>query len=334
MTARDSGITCVRRSCSIVFACVITSLAFAAAHAQAPAYPSKPVRIVVSSSPGGNLDLIARAVAQKLTENLAQPMLVENKPGGSGIIAHEFVAKARPDGYTLMITAAGGHTINPGLFKKLPYDTVNDFTSISIIARGPLILVAHPSLPVKSLRDLIALAKSKPGEIVAANGGMGTSGHLALELMMTMTGTKFLQVPYKGNPPGLTDTIAGHTSIMVDTMSTSIPLLKSGRLRAIAVTSLERSPLLPNVPSVAETLPGFEASVYIGLFGPAGMPREIVKRLSSETAQIAHNIQMQKQFADMGVELVGSTPEEFLAFIKADIAKWKKVIRQAGIELR
>jgi tripartite-type tricarboxylate transporter receptor subunit TctC len=230
------------------------------------------------------------------------------------------------------VAPAGTHTINPGLFKKLPYDTVRDFAAISIIARGPLILVAHPSLPVKSLQDLIALAKSKPGQIVAATGGNGTAGHLALELLMSMSGTKFLQIPYKSNAPGLTDTIAGQTSIMIDTMSTSIPQVKTGRLRAIAVTSLERSPLLPNVMSVSEALPGYEASVYIGLLGPAAMPREIVNKLSSEVARIARNAEMRQHFAEQGVELVGSTPEEFLAFIKADIAKWEKVIRQAGIK--
>ncbi len=333
MAASAPGVTRLRRIGGVVLACVFFAFTFAAAHAQAPAYPTKPVRLVAPVTPGGNVDLIARAMAQKLTESLAQPVLVENRPGASSIIAHELVAKAPPDGYTLMIVPAGTHTINPGLFKKLPYDTVNDFTAISIVARGPLILVANPSLPVKSLQDLIALAKTKPGQIVAATGGNGTAGHLALELLMSMSGTKFLQVPYKSNAPGLTDTLAGHTSIMIDTMSTSLPHVKAGRLRAIAVTSLERSPLFPDVMSVSETgLRGYEASVYLGLIGPAAMAREIVNKLSSEVARIAHNPQMRQQFADQGVELVGSTPEEFSAFIKADIAKWKKVISQAGIK--
>jgi len=317
---------------SVALAAVL-AFALAAAQAQSPGYPTKPVRIVVPIPPGGNVDLIARALAQKLGESLGQPMLIENRGGGSSIIGSENVAKSAPDGYSLLVAPAGTHTINPGLFKQLPYDTVRDFTAISIIARGPLILVVHPSLPVESLQDLIKLAKSKPGQIVAATGGNGTAGHLALEMMMAMSGTKFLQVPYKGNAPGLADTIAGHTSIMIDTMSTSIPQVKAGRLRAIAVTSLERSPQLPMVPSVSEAgLRGFEASVYIGLLGPAAMPREIVARLSAEVARFARNEETRHHFADQGVELVGSTPEEFLAFIKADIAKWQKVIREAGIK--
>jgi len=332
MAVDDLGKAGVPRFLGSTLACVLVS-ASAAAQAQAPAYPSKPVRIVASSGAGGNVDLIARAVAQRLAESFAQPVLVDNKPGASGIIAHEFIAKAPPDGYTLMVLPSVSHSANPSLFKKLPYDTLRDFTAISIIARGPLILVANPSLPVKSLQDLIALAKSKPGQIVAANGGNGTAGHLGLEMMMAMSGTKFLQVPYKGNAPGLTDTIAGHTAIMIDTMSTSIPHVKSGRLRAIAVTSLERSPLLPGVASVAEAgLPGYEASVYIGLLGPAGMPREIVNKLAGEVARIARNAETRLYFAEQGVEVVGSTPEEFSAFIKDDIAKWEKVIRQAGIK--
>lgn len=332
MAVRDLRVRSVRQVLRVALAllCVFT---LTAAHAQSSAYPSKPVRIVVPIPPGGNVDLIARALAQKLSESLRQAMPVENRGGGSSIIGSEFVAKSAPDGYTLLVAPAGTHTINPGLFKKLPYDTVRDFTAIGIIARGPLILVAHPALPIESLQDLIKLAKTKPGQIVAATGGNGTAGHLALEMMMAMSGTKFLQVPYKGNAPGLADTIAGHTSIMIDTMSTSIPQVKAGRLRAIAVTSLERSPQLPSVPSVSEAgLHGFEASVYIGLLGPAAMPREIVSKLSTEVARFARNEETRQHFADQGVELVGSTPEEFLSFIKTDIAKWQKVIREAGIK--
>jgi len=320
----------VRQLLGVAFA---LAFACADANAQSLAYPSKPVRLVAPVTPGGNVDLISRAVAQRLTESLGQPVLVENRAGASAMIGSEFVAKSAPDGYTLLVAPAGNHTINPGLFKKLPYDTVRDFAAIGIIARGPLVLVAHPSLNVDTLQGLIALAKTKPGQIVAATGGNGTAGHLALELLMAMSGTKFLQVPYKSNAPGLADTLAGHTSIMIDTMSTSIPLVKTGRLRALAVTSLERSPQLPTVMSISEAgLTGYEASVYIGLLAPAGTPREIVSRLSAEVAKIARNEEMRQHFADQGVELVGSSPEEFLAFIKADIAKWEKVIREAGIK--
>jgi len=309
-------------------------LSVAAPSAIAQSYPNKPVRIVHTASPGGNVDLISRATAQRLTEALGRSFLVESRPGGSGIIAHELVAKSAPDGYTLLVTPAGAHTINPALFKKLPYDTERDFTPISIIARGPLVLVAHPSLGVGSLQAMITLAKTKPRQIVAATGGNGTAGHLALELLMVRSGARFLQVPYKGNAPGLVDTIAGHTHIMIDTPSTSIPLIRAKRLRGLAMTSLERSALLPDVPSIAEAgYPGYEASVYICLVGPAGIARDILDKLSAEVANMAKAAELKRSFADQGVELVGSTPEELRAFVSKDIAKWHKVIREAGIAL-
>ena len=302
--------------------------------ATAQPYPGKPIRIVITASPGGNVDLIARYTAQKLIDSLGRSVTVESRAGASGIIAHEYVAKSTPDGHTLLIAPAGGHTINPSLIKKLPYDTVRDFTAISIIASGPLLLVAHPSLRVDSLNALVGLAKSRPGQIIAATGGNGTAGHLALELLMVRSGTKFLQVPYKGNAPGLIDTIAGHTHIMIDTPSTSIPQVKAGKLRALAMTSLDRSPLLPNVRSVSESgFPGYEASVYICLLGPAGIPPEIVTRLSGEVANMARNAETRRYFAEQGVDTVGSTPEEARAFINKDIAKWAQVIREAGIKL-
>jgi len=312
------------------------ALAFAVvsgtAHAQGPAYPVKPVRIVVPVPGGGNVDIISRAFGQKLSEALGQSVFVENRPGASSMIGSEYVAKSAPDGYTLLVVAAGNHTINPGLFRKLPYDTMRDFAPVGIIARGPLILVIHPSLPARTIKEFIAFARTKPGQINAATGGSGTAGHLALELLMAMSATRFVHIPYKGNAPGLVDTIAGHTSMMIDTMSTSLPQIKAGRLRGIAVTSLDRSPLVPDVSAIAEVLPGYEASVYIGLIAPAATPRDIVNRLSTEVARIARNPEMRQNFAQQGVELVGSTPGEFSAFIKADIAKWEKVIRQAGIK--
>jgi tripartite-type tricarboxylate transporter receptor subunit TctC len=322
----------VERLCRILIFIAVSAATTLPAFAQT--YPTKPVRIVISASPGGNLDLIARATAQKLTESLGKPFIVESRAGGSGIIAHETVAKSAPDGHTLLVVPAGAHTINPGLFKKLPYDTVRDFTQISIIAQGPLLLVAHPSLNVPSVKALIALARAKPGQIVAANGGRGTAGHLALELLMARSGARFLQVPYKGNAPGLVDTVAGHTQIMIDTPSTSIPLVKAGKLRGLGVSSVERSPLLPDVPSIAESgYPGYEASVYIVLAGPAGMPRETVNRLYTEVASMARNAETRQRFAEQGVDMVGSTPEEMREFVVKDIAKWQKVIREAGIKL-
>ncbi len=296
-------------------------------------YPSKIVRIIAPVTAGGNVDLIARNTAQKLSEGLGQTFMVDNRPGGSSVIGSGFVAKAAPDGYTLMVAPAGTHTINPSLM-KLPYDTIRDFTAISIIARGPLMLVAHPSLNVSTLQSLVKLAKSKPGQIIAATGGNATAGHLALEMLMAISGVRFLQVPYKSNAPGLIDTIAGNAQIMIDTPSTSLPQVKAGKLRAIAVTSIDRMPILPDVASIAEAgYTNYEASVHIGLLGPNGITREIINRLSEEVNKMASHEELRRQFFAQGVELVGSTPEEFLTFIKKDIVKWDKVVREAGIKL-
>jgi len=301
--------------------------------ALAQAYPTKPVRMVVPYAPGGNLDANGRVLAQLLSESFGRQVVIDNRPGASGIIGSDHVAKSAPDGYTLLFAAAGNHTTNPSLFAKLPYDSVRDFTPISNFASVPLIVVTHPSLPVRTAKALIALAKARPGEIVAATGGNGTSGHLALELFMALSGTRFTQVPYKGNAPGLADTIGGQTSLMIDTLSTSLAQVKGGRLRALAVTSRERAPLLPDVPTVHESaIPGFEANVYNGALGPAGLPREVVAKLAGEMVRIARDPEVRKRFAQQAVDLIGSTPEEFGTFIREDIDKWAKVIRSAGIK--
>jgi tripartite-type tricarboxylate transporter receptor subunit TctC len=292
------------------------------------------VRIIVPISPGGNVDIIARALAQRLTQSMGQQFIVDNRPGASSIIGSEIVAKAPADGHTLLLNAAGSHTINPGLFQKLPYDTVRDFAPISTLARTSLILVVHPSLPAKSVKDLIALAKARPGTINAATGGNSTAGHLALELFMSMSGTKVNHIPYKGNAPGLVDTIAGQTEMMIDTLSTSLALVKAGKLRALGLTSPQRSPLLPEVPTVAEAaLPGYEANVFILLVAPAGTPREITGKLHSELVRIADNAEVRERFAQQAIELMTSTPEQCAAFIQQDIAKWRKVVAQAGIKV-
>ena len=331
MAESEKKIRCVCRiRCA---AAAVAVFAFGTVHAQAPAYPVKPVRIIVPYAAGGNVDVNARILGQKLTESLGQQVLVDNRAGAGGIIGSEFVAKSAPDGYTLLFAAAGNHTINPSLYPKLPYDTVRDFAPISLIARVALILVVHPSLPPKSMKELITLAKARQGEINVASGGNGTAGHLALELMMAMSGTKFRHIPYKGNAPGLADTIAGQTSMMIDTLSTSLAYVKAGRLRALAVTSQQRASLLPAIPTMAEAaLPGYEAAVYIGLLAPAATPRDIVNRLSNEVARFAQNPEIRPRLAEQAIELIASTPEEFSAFIKTDIAKWEKVIREAGIK--
>jgi tripartite-type tricarboxylate transporter receptor subunit TctC len=312
---------------------VVLSSGAAQAQTQTPAYPVKPVRMIVPFPAGGNLDTNARVLAQKLTESFGQQVVVENRPGAGGIIGSEFVARSAADGYILLFAAAGNHTTNPSLYAKLPYDTVRDFTPISNFVRVPLVLVVHPSRPVKSVRELIALAKAQPGQINAANGGNGSSGHLAMSLFMSTSGAKLTQIPYKGNAPALADTIAGQTAVMIDTLSTSLGQIKGGRVRALAVTSPQRSSLMPEVPTIAEAaLPGFEANVYNGVLGPAGMPNEIVAKLASEVARVAQNAEVRQRLGQQAVEVIGSTSAEFAAFIKTDIAKWEKVIREAGIK--
>jgi tripartite-type tricarboxylate transporter receptor subunit TctC len=304
-------------------------------HAQAPSYPSKPVRLVVPYTAGGNVDMTGRYLAKKLSESLRQPMIIDNRGGASTIIGTEFVVRSAPDGHTLLITASGTGplTINPALFAKLPYDTLRDLAQVSLVTRFPLIMVVHPSLRATSVKEVIAIARSKPGAINAATGGAGGSAHLGMELLMSQTGTRFTLIHYKGNAPGLTDTIAGQTFVMIDTPSTALPQVRGGRLRALAVTSLERSPLVPEIPTMAESgFPGYEVSVSLGLHAPAETPRDIVNRLASEMARFARDAENRQYFAQQMAELASSTPEELAASVRAEIAKWGKVIRDAGIK--
>ena len=296
-------------------------------------YPARPIRIVVPYAPGGNSDLIARALAARMSEGFGQPVIVENRPGGSAIIGSDFVAKAPPDGYTLLMISSGNLTTNPTLFANLPHDTVRDFTPITNVAYTSYVLNVHPSLPVKSIKELIDLAKSQPGKIDAAIPGIGAGGHLALELFMSMSGTKFTQVAYKGAAPALTDTIAGHTKVIMDALSTSIQNVRAGTVRALGQSGTTRSPLLPNVPTIADAgLPGYEAIVYNALLGPAGLPRDIVNKLQAEVAKAGERADVQERFAQSGIMMTASTPEELADFIKTETAKWAKIIRETGIK--
>jgi len=324
-----------RRVGPIVTAALVAAFSGHAA-AQAPAYPGKTVRIVVPYTAGGNVDMTARVLGKKFAESFRQQVIIDNRGGASTIIGSDLVAKAAPDGYTLLLTGSGTgpHTINPALFAKLPYDTLRDFAPISLVTRFPLVVVVHPSLRATSVKELIALARAKPGVIAAATGGAGGSAHLSLELLMSLSGARFTLVHYKGNAPGLVDTIAGQTFLMIDTPSTALPQVRGGKLRALALTSQERSGLLPDVPTVAESgFPGYEVYVSLGLHAPAGTPREIVAQLASEVARFARDPDMRKHFAEQATELFSTTPEDFAAFVKADIAKWGKVIREAGIKM-
>jgi tripartite-type tricarboxylate transporter receptor subunit TctC len=311
---------------------ILIGLAFATG-VMAESYPTRAIRIIVPYEPGGNSDLIARVLSARISESLGQPVIVENRAGASAIIGSNFVAKAVPDGYTLLMISSGNLTTNPTLFANLPYDTVRDFTPITNVAYTSYVLDVHPSLPVRSVQELIDLAKSEPGAIDAAIPGIGAGGHLALELFMSMSGTKFTEIPYKGAGPAMADTVAGHTKVIMDALSTTTQNVRTGAVRALAQSGAMRSPLLPDVPTMAEAgLPRYEAVVYNALLGPAGLPPEIVKRLQAEVAKAGRRSDVQETFAQLGITMTSSTPEELANFIAIETAKWAKIIRETGIK--
>jgi tripartite-type tricarboxylate transporter receptor subunit TctC len=294
-------------------------------------YPAKPVRFIVPSAAGGGTDIIARAVAQKLSESLGQQFVVDNRPGAGQMIGIELAAKSAPDGHTILM-AASTLAINPIMYKKVSYDPVRDFAPITQAASLPNILVVHPSLPVKSVAELVALAKKQPGKLDYASAGIGTSPQMSMELLKSMTGIDLLHIPYKGTAPGVVDLLAGQVKVMAPNLLTALPHIKAGRLRALAVTSAKRSEALPDVPTIAEAgVPGYESVQWYGVLAPAGTAREIVTRLHAEIVRALAQPDVRERLAADGAEPVGSTPEQFAAFIKSEIDKWARVARAAGI---
>jgi tripartite-type tricarboxylate transporter receptor subunit TctC len=306
-------------------------LSLAAAAAGADAYPTKLIRMIVPFPAGGTTDILARSVGQKLGEALGQQVIIDNRPGAGGNIGSDMVAKAAPDGYTLLMGTVGTHAINPSLYPKMPYDHVKDFAPIALVAGVPNVLVVNPSVEAKSMQELIALAKAKPGQLSFASSGNGTSIHLSAELFKTMAGVDMLHVPYKGSAPALTDLIGGQVNLMFDNLTSSLSYIKAGKLRALAVTSSKRSPALPDVPTIAEAgLPGFEASSWFGVFAPAGTPPEIIARLNKEIVKALSSAELKERLAGQGAEAVGDSPEQFAAHIKSETAKWAKVVKASG----
>ncbi len=295
-------------------------------------YPVRPIRIIVPQSPGASTDLTARILAQGLNEAFKQPVIVDNRPGSSGIAGAELVARAAPDGYTLMVVASS-FSINPALGRKLPYDSIRDFTTVSQLTKFPNMLAANPSAPLKSLQDVIALAKAKPGQINYASAGVATGTHMTMELLRYMTGIDLLHVPYKGGAPAMTAAIGGQTQLVVGTSVGMLTHVRAGRLRGIAVTSAKRSAGAPDIPTFAESgVPGFEHEPWNGMFAPAGIPRPVLAKVSAEVARILQSPEVRKVFERDGADIVGSTPEQFSAVLKAEIAKWTKVAKAAGIK--
>ncbi len=308
----------------------IAVVAAQAAHAQP--YPAKPVKIIAPFAPGGGTDFIARLIAQKLTEKLGTQVLVENKPGAGGNLGAEQAVKSPADGYTLLLVA-GSYTVNPSLY-KLSFDPVNDITPIIQLSQGPFIVTVNPSVPAKTLKELIDLVRSQPDKLSYASAGSGSITHLASAMFVDMAKLKIVHIPYKGTGPALNDAIAGNVQVLFGSPSTTIPHVKSGRLRALAVTTTKRISAAPDVPTVAEAgLPGYEVVLWHGLVGPKGLPRPIVDRINAEANQILKAPEMDKLLATDGVAAAGGTPEQFAATIKSDIERWRKVVQQAGVKV-
>jgi len=302
----------------------------AAATASA-AYPERPIRMIALNPPGGVSDTCARTVGENLTDRWGQQVVVDNRVGASGIIGSEIVARAEPDGYTLLLGFIGNLSINPGLFKKLPYDPQKSFAPVSLVARSPIVVAVNPSLPAKSIPELVALAKAQPKKIAYSSSGNGNGNHLATELFSTMAGIDLLHVPFRGGPPGLTAVIRGETQLMLGNAVFTVPQVKAGRVRAIAVTTDKRLPLLPGVPTVAESgYPDFVVTTWFGILAPAGTPPAIVRKLNAAIVNILNDARVQQRLDRAGLIPAPSTPGEFAALIKTETARWGKVIQRTG----
>jgi tripartite-type tricarboxylate transporter receptor subunit TctC len=321
----------LRPVCMTLFAALFCFLAVDGVLAQS--YPSKPIRCIVTWPPGGAVDIIARIIGQKLTESWGQPVVVDNRPGATGIIGMDIGAKAAPDGYTIIVTALHVITLNPNVFKKLPHDVIRDFAPVALLARSQFVLLVHPSVPAKSVQEFIALAKSKPGQINYGSIGLGSSFHLSMEMLKSMAGIDMTHVPYKGSAPSLTALVSGEVSAAFDQSATALPYIKAGKLRALAVTGPKRSPEMPDLPTMVEAgVPGYEATGGFGALAPAKTPKEIVTKLNAEIMKILHMPDVKERFFGFGLEILDNTPEQFAAIIKAEIAKWAKVVKEANIQ--
>jgi len=318
-------------SLHVLKACALAALAIsAAAHAQV--YPAKPIRMIVAYPPGGGTDIVGRMLAQKLGESLGQSVVVENRGGASGNIGTELAARAAPDGYTILMGNVAPNAINVSLFKDLPFDPVADFAPVSLVASTPNILVVHPSMPARTVKEVIALAKAKPGTLNFASAGVGSSSHLAGELFRILAGADIVHVPYKGAGPAMVDVLSGQVQLYFATMPAAMPHVKPGKLAPVAVTSARRSQALPDLPTIAESgVPGYEASTWYGVLAPAHTPSAVVARLHGDIVKILADAALHARLADQGFDPIGSSPEEFGAYIKSEIPKWGKVIRDAGI---
>ena len=304
-------------------------------HAPAPAqqFPSKPIRIISPFAPGGGNAVISRTIGEKVGEAMKQQVIVDSRPGANGIVGTELAARSAPDGYT-MVLVPSGHTVNASLYRKLPFDPIKDFTPISLAGTSALVLVMHPTVPVKNVKDLVAFAKARPGQLTYSSAGVGASGHLAGALFDTLTGTKMVHIPYKGSALALTDLLGGQVSLSFATSASAMPQVRSGRLRALASTGATRSPALPDLPTVAESgVPGYEASLWYAFIGPANIPADIVQKLNTEIAAAIRLPEVRDRLSGEGVDARSSTPNELARLMASDVKRWAGVIQRIGVRV-
>src|SRR5436309_9427083 len=315
----------MRRALAIVLLCTATL-------AGAQQFPAKPLHLIVPFPPGGGNDTVARAIAQQISPELGQPVVIDNRPGAGGSVGAELAAKAAPDGYTLFLAGVGSHVVNPNLHKKLGYDPLKDFAPITLIASAPSVLVVNPSVPARTIAEFTAYARANPGKLNYASNGNGSAAQLAAAMYETMAGVRMVHVPYKGIAPAMTDLMSGEVQLMFGTVVALVPHIQAGKLRALAVTSRKRSALLPDLPTLAESgLPDYEAGSWYGILAPAGTPREVIERLHGAMVKALKQPDVAKRLAAEGAEVIGSTPEEFAAHIKSELARVGDVVRAAGI---
>jgi tripartite-type tricarboxylate transporter receptor subunit TctC len=306
-------------------------LSFLASEAAAQQYPSKPIRFVIPYPPGGPLDAVARLTAQKVSETVKQPVIVDNKPGAGGNIGADIVAKSPADGYTILMGAVATHAINPTLYASIPYDPVRDFAPVTQLASTPNILIVNPSIPASNVREFIAYAKANPGKLNFGSGSTGSAGHLAGELFKSMAGIEMTHVPYKGAAPAMQDLVGGQIQLMFDNLASALGQVRAGKVKGLAVTTAKRTPLAPDLPTIAESgLPGFDISTWFGIFVPAGTPREVVDRLHAEFTRALAAPDVREKILNLGAEPVGNRPEEFAAYIKREAEKYARVIKASG----
>ncbi len=312
---------------ALIFALPLTAFA--------QSYPSKPIRIIVAYTPAGTTDILARALGQKMSEAWSQPVIIDNRPGANGNIGTDVAAKATPDGHTLLMVTAGTHGINPGLYRKLPWDAAKDFAPVSLVALVPNIFVVNNSVPVKSVKEFIVHLKANPNKLNYGSPGNGSTAHLSMEMLKTATGTTIQHIPYKGSAGVMADVIGGQIIATIDNLPVYLPQVKAGKLRALAVSSARRSPAMPDLPTIAESgLPGYNSSAWFGLVAPTGTPKPVIDKLAGETQRILQLPDMKERLLNLGAEPVGDRPQQFSAHIKSEIAKWAKVIHDAHVELQ